>query len=123
MKRNLALILLSGSLMQAAYALNTGDIAFTGFNADGNDDLAFVALVPITGGKEIFFTDNEWNGQAIGAGGAFNTGEMEFKWTAPVGGVPAGGIVVLIGVGAASPTANVGTVVHTVSSNLGISTT
>lgn len=123
MKRNLALILLSGSLIQAAHALSPGDIAFTGFNADGNDDFAFVALVPITGGKEIFFTDNEWNGQAIGAGGAFNTGEMEFKWTAPVGGVPAGGIVVLIGVGVASPTANVGTVVHTVSSNLGISTT
>ena len=37
--------------------------------------------------------------------------------------MPAGGIVVLTGVGVASPTANVGTVVHTVSSNLGISTT
>lgn len=70
-------------------ALGPGDIAFTGFNADGNDDLAFVALVPIPGGEVIFFTDNEWNGSAL------TTGEGTATWTAPLAGIAAGDIVTL----------------------------
>jgi hypothetical protein len=35
-------------------ALAPGSIAFTGFNADSNDSLAFVALVAIPGGTTIF---------------------------------------------------------------------
>ncbi len=77
MKRNLALILLTGSLLQSAHALNPGDIAFTGFNADGNDNLAFVALAPIPSGTVIYFTDEEWNGTAW----ATNT-EAAWTWTA-----------------------------------------
>ncbi len=75
-------------------ALQTGDIAFTSFNAD-RDAIAFVALDAIPAGEVIYFNDNEWNGSAIGAGGAFNTGEGVVTWTAPAGGVAAGTVVVI----------------------------
>lgn len=75
--------------------LTAGAIAFVGFNADLDDDLAFVALTPIPANETIFFTDNEWNGSEIGAAGAFNTGEAVLAWTAPVTGVAAGTIVTL----------------------------
>jgi hypothetical protein len=68
-------------------SLVTGDIAFVGYNGDGNDDFAFVALASIPGGERIVFTDNEWSGTA------FNTGEGEIVWTAPSGGVAAGTVV------------------------------
>ena len=45
-------------------ALSSGSIAFTGFNADGNDNIAFVALVDIAVGETIVFEDNEWTGSA-----------------------------------------------------------
>ena len=70
-------------------ALAPGSIAFTGFNADGNDGLAFVALAAIPGGTTIFFSDREWTGSA------FNSGEGGFSWTAPAAGVPAGTIVTI----------------------------
>jgi len=113
---------LATALANTASALTTGDIAFTGFNADGDDNLAFVALAPIPAGTEIFFTDNEWNGSAIGSGGAFNTGESEFKWTAPDGGVAAGVIVHFNNVDN-SPTAispSVGSITYTISTNAGL---
>jgi hypothetical protein len=45
--------------------LNVGSIAIVGFNADGNDNLAFVALVDIPAGETIYFEDNEWNGTSF----------------------------------------------------------
>jgi 2',3'-cyclic-nucleotide 2'-phosphodiesterase (5'-nucleotidase family) len=94
-------------------------------NADGDDDLAFVALAPIPAGTVLFFTDNEWNGSAIGAGGAFNTGESEFNWTSPTEGISAGTVVRLNNVDN-SPTAisaSQGTVAYSVSTNTGVSAT
>jgi hypothetical protein len=35
-------------------ALNAGDIAFVGFNSDGNDNIAFGALADINPGEVIF---------------------------------------------------------------------
>lgn len=87
-------------------ALQTGDIAFTAFNAD-RDAIAFVALDTIPAGEVIYFSDNEWNGSAIGAGGAFNTGEGLVTWTSPVGGVAPGTVVVIDSYDAA-PSASVG---------------
>ena len=49
--------------------LLSGSIAFTGFNADGSDNLAFVALETLSTGTVIHFTDNEW------LGANFNSGE------------------------------------------------
>jgi hypothetical protein len=94
--------------------LTPGAIAFTGFNADGNDDLAFVALVPIPSGETIFFTDNAWNGGALGDGGAFATTEGVAVWTAPVGGVAAGNVVTLNSLSVTARTASVGTITATI---------
>lgn len=90
-------------------ALQNGDIAFTSFNAD-RDAIAFVALDTIPAGEVIYFNDNEWNGSAIGAGGAFNTGEGVVTWTAPAGGVAAGTVVVIDNYDKVSISASVGSV-------------
>lgn len=115
--KNLTLVFLTGSLFQAAHALNPGDIAFTAFNAD-RDAVAFVALVTIPAGEVIYFNDNEWNGSAIGSGGAFNTGEGAVTWTSPAGGVTAGTVVVIDAYDT-TPSASVGTV----TGNSGLSAT
>ena len=102
--------------------LATGAIAFTGFNADGNDDIAFVALTAIPGNAVIYFTDNEWNGSPIGSGGAFNDfNESEWMWTAPVDGVAAGTVVTINNINTTTTT-SVGTVAFTDSANRGLST-
>jgi hypothetical protein len=104
-------------------ALSPGDLAFIGYNADGDDNLAFVTLTPIPGGAEVFLSDNEWNGGTIGAGGSFlDAQESEIKWTAPAGGVPAGTVILIDGIEAADPplTASLGTVVYTLNNNVGV---
>jgi hypothetical protein len=86
-------------------------IAFTGYNAESNDDLAFVALVPIAAGDVILFTDNEWNGGPVGSGGGFvDTNEGVLTWTAPAEGVAAGTIVTIDGISQTSWTASVGSI-------------
>lgn len=99
--------------------LPPGAIAFTGFNADGNDDLAFVALAPIAQGTVIHFTDKAWNGSAIGAGGAFGSGEGIITWTAPAGGVAQGAVVTLNNLSSAGRTASVGAIAASGSFDLG----
>lgn len=67
------------SITQAANAaplVGPGDIAFVGYNADGNDDLAFVLLQPVDAGQTIFFTDKNWDGAT------FISSEGEVAWTA-----------------------------------------
>lgn len=100
--------------------LPPGAIAFTGFNADGNDDLAFVALAPIAQGTVIHFTDKAWNGSAIGAGGAFDSGEGIITWTAPAGGVAQGTVVTLNNLSSAGRTASVGAIAASGSFDLGV---
>lgn len=88
-------------------ALGAGSIAFTGFNGDGQDDLAFVALEEIPAGTVIYFTDNEWSGT-----GWVDLAENGFAWTASTA-VSAGTVVTLSGLNpvapATTPTANIGT--------------
>lgn len=78
-----------------------GDIAFVGFNADGNDDLAFVALREIPAGTVIYFNDREWTGAG------FNTGEGEVTWTAS-SSIAAGTVVTINSFGS-TPVSNLGT--------------
>src|SRR5690606_27652709 len=88
----------------ATAQLQPGDIAFTGFNADGNDDLAFVALKDIPANTRIYFCDSEWNGSGFG------TDEGDYSWShASV--VTAGTVVTLSGVGN-GPVPSIGTIVH-----------
>jgi hypothetical protein len=101
--------------------LSPGAIAFVGFNADGNDDLAFVALAPIAENEVIRFTDNEWNGSPVGAGGAFmDSNEGIITWTAPAGGVAPGTVVMLGSLATPTPAASVGAVSRSGSFNLGV---
>ena len=66
-----------------------GDIAFIAFNADGNDDFAFVTMVDISANMSIYFTDNEWNGSAFPS-----LGEGELTWTNGGSTLVAGSVVV-----------------------------
>ncbi len=91
-------------------SLSPGAIAFVGFSADGNDDLAFVALAPIAENAVIRFTDNAWNGSLVGAGGAFPATEGVVTWTAPAGGVAAGEVISLNNLSSSIRSASVGTV-------------
>jgi len=84
-------------------ALATGNIAFVGFNADGNDNIAFVALVDIGSGEQIIFEDNEWNGTTF-----VDTNEGAFSWTA-TSIVPAGTIVRIDNIGSGAIAASTGT--------------
>jgi uncharacterized protein len=83
-------------------ALAVGSIAFVGFNADGNDNLAFVALDDINIGEIIFFEDNEWNGTSFN-----DTNESAFSWTATAR-VAAGTIVRIDNIGSGTIVANLG---------------
>lgn len=105
-----------------ARALNPGDIAFVGYNGDGDDNLAFVTLAPIPGSAEILFSDNEWNGGAIGVTGAFmDTAESVIRWTAPAGGLPAGTVVLIDGIELAPPlTTSTGSVAYVLTANVGV---
>ncbi len=119
-KSVVALLLLFVCFKPVYAALAVGDIAFVGFNADGNDDVAFVALTNIAAGEVIIFEDNEWNGSAW-----VDANENAFIWTAPAGGVSAGTIVQISSVNTGSPTTNLGTVAFgataTYGNNRGIS--
>jgi len=96
----------------------SGDIAFVGFNADGNDDLAFVTFVDIGAGETIFFSDNEWNGT-----GWVDTNENAWSWTATSSVIP-GTIITISNIGAGAVSSNLGTVVIPIAgmgSNRGLS--
>lgn len=74
-----ALALAAALVAFNAQALTAGDMAFTAFNAD-EDGFALVALTDLAADTTVYFTDNEWNGLALGSGGAFNTGESYSVW-------------------------------------------
>ncbi|CAN4271199.1 PEP-CTERM protein-sorting domain [Methylophilaceae bacterium] len=71
---------------------SAGDIAFTAFNAD-EDGLSFVSFVDISANSTVYFADNEWNGSAIGSGGAFNTGEIYMQWVSGPSLISAGSVI------------------------------
>ena len=79
------------STQDMVWGLLVGDIAFTAFNADGDDDFAIVALIDIPANATIYFTDNEPN--ATGDGFLdFNEGTL--KWATGGSVISAGTIVV-----------------------------
>ena len=92
LRTRLSLAFLSLFLSISVYALKPGDIAFIGFNHDGEDDFAIVALVDLPGLDDIFFSDGEPSsgGLSIDASGT----DGIIQWITPVGGVTAGTIVV-----------------------------
>lgn len=113
-------LLASGLLLAVvnAHALEAGDIAFTSFNTD-EDGWAIVALADLPMDTVIYFTENEWNGEALGVGGAFNSGEAVYTWSLGAEAVAAGAVVRFSGVNrAADRSASAGALSATGTANL-----
>ncbi|MEA5581875.1 lamin tail domain-containing protein [Nodularia harveyana UHCC-0300] len=89
-------------------ALTAGNIAFVGFNADGNDNIAFVALVDINPNEVIIFEDNEWNGTTWN-----DTNEGAFSWTSD-SLIAAGTIIRIDNIGSGEIVASTGTIIQPV---------
>ena len=106
-------------------AQTEGEVMFVGFNAEGTDGFAFVTFVELADGLNIYFSENEWNGNAIGAGGAFNdTNEGGITWTNNTGSALPAGTVVTITNAQSTADATVGTASEsTAGFNLGTSNT
>lgn len=71
----------------AGAQLNTGDMAFTAFHANDDDDFAMVTFVDIPANSIIYFSDKEWTGIA------FNSGEANYEWQTGADIITAGTIV------------------------------
>lgn len=78
------LFIVNGS---AKAQLVAGDIAFTGYIANGTttDEFSFVVTVNIPPGTVINFTDNGWLSTNV-----FRAGEQTLTWTSPAFMIPAG---------------------------------
>jgi hypothetical protein len=86
MKRTLLAALLAATGFNAQ-ALTTGDIAFSGFNAD-MDGWAIVTFADIAANTTIYFSDNEWNGAAFA-----DTNEHALAWNTGAATIAAGTVV------------------------------
>jgi len=92
-------------------AQTAGEVMFVGFNSDGNSGFAFVTFVPLSTGTVLYFSDNEWNGSAIGSGGAFSdTAEGAMTWQNNTGNTLSAGTIITINNSATSPAASLGSV-------------
>lgn len=108
MSTNLRLVAaFAAAAVLPAHALGTGDIGFTYFNADA-DTWYVAALADLPAHSVVYFTDNEWNGQAVGAGGAFNTGEGFYRWDSGAQQVAAGTVIAFTAVDSTRLTTTVG---------------
>jgi hypothetical protein len=114
---------LIAAAVSAVVVSNAQIVVFTGFNSDGNDNIAFFTTSALSGSAVIRFTDNSWNGSAIGSGGAFVGTESRWSWTAPAGGLSAGAIVLIDNLGTGTLSANTGTVSFQLQNNRGLSAT
>ncbi len=108
---SLGLILMSHWLS----AQNAGDIAVIGFNADGNDDLAIVALAALPANTTIYFRDDEWGGTAFR-----DAAESSYAWNTGAMPILAGTVIVFTDL-TNGPSVNLGTVMPVNASNRGIS--
>lgn len=78
-------------------AQTAGDLAFVGFNADGDDDLALVALADISANTTIYLTDNETDGS-----GGLTTGEGTLIWNTGPHEISAGTVIVFTDIDSSS---------------------
>ncbi|WKD84917.1 hypothetical protein KCTC32516_00253 [Polaribacter huanghezhanensis] len=73
-------------------AQSTGDIAFVGFNTDGDKDFAIVALADIAANTTIYFTDDETTG--VGSPSALAGSEGTITWDSGYNIIKAGTFIV-----------------------------
>ena len=105
MKKNtcLGLVLL---ITASLFAQSKGDIAFVGYNSDGDKDFAIVALSDIPAATTVYFTDADPNETGSGELG---TGEGVLNWNTGSVIIAAGTVVVFTDI-ESSLTASVGTI-------------
>lgn len=82
------------------FTQSTGDIAFVGFNADGDRDFAIVVLADITANTTIYFTDDETTG--IGTPSALAGSEGTITWSTGPADIKAGTVVIFTDVDSSS---------------------
>ena len=70
-----------------AWAQGAGDLAFTGYDADGNDNFAIVTFVDIPANTTIYFADKGWTGSA------FATTEGTLTWNSGETAISAGTVI------------------------------
>jgi len=84
-----------------AQTLSAGDLAFIGFNSDGDDHFAIVLLRDITN-KTIYFTDREVNSTS---GLEASNAEGTLEWNTGATTIPAGTVVIFTDIDSPSNTA------------------
>ena len=104
MKTKITLLFLFFAYFSQAQLTTAGDIAFTGFNADGDDDIAFVTFKDIPANTQIIFCDSEWNGTSFG------TDEGDFTWSSGSTIIPEGTVVAFNSI-SATITPSIGTII------------
>jgi hypothetical protein len=116
MKKNIYLLLFCCLMARFATAqqLKAGDLMCVGFNADGNDDMAFAALAAIPANSTIYFRDDEWDGTV------FNTGESAWSWNSGTTAIAAGTIIRFTNFGLPSGSVNIGVLTAAISTNFGV---
>ena len=87
MKIKFTLLLCLITYFVQAQLTTAGDIVFVGFNADGDDDIAFVTFKEIPANSTIIFCDSECNGSSFG------TDEGDFTWSSGTTVIPAGTVI------------------------------
>ena len=98
MKKLFALAAMAAAVAAPAHALTTGDIAFTGLNADF-DRWAIVTFVDIAPGTVMFFSDNEWTGSAWN-----DSNEHAVAWNSGAATIVAGTVIQFTEVDNTNPT-------------------
>ncbi len=89
--QKIKILILIKFTLSIGWSLSTGDIAFTAFNADGDDDFAIVALADIPANTTIYFSDNEPNSDGTGF---LDYNEGQIKWATGGSTISSGTIVV-----------------------------
>lgn len=87
MKLKFTLCSLLGFIGIGHAQLAAGDLAFIGFNADGDDDISFVTFKNIPANTTVYFCDSEWNGSGFG------TDEGDFTWNSGNSVIAAGTVI------------------------------
>lgn len=113
--KTLIAALLSITAIEANAALNTGDLAFTSFNAD-EDGWSLVTFVDIAADSTLYFSDNAW------VSGAFNSTESFHTWNTGLTSISAGSVIRFSSIDKATRAASVGTLTGS-GSNFGMSAT
>lgn len=86
-------------------ALVAGDLSIVGFRADATDSIAFVVWTTVNAGESVHFTDAGYFSD-----GTLRDSEDVMSWTAPLGGISPGTVIVIDSPNTGAASVNIGTV-------------